>query len=1331
MSNSFPCLKIHGGLIGIDMIEQIAEGTAPGQRPSDFGFSDSRNLTDEIAAAWSAARSHWRGFQEHLSRLPETDLGTAITRDQWIRPLLSLLGYNVVYHRSVAKVDGKSYHIHYRAGQDEDAPPIHLVGFRQSLDHRDEIGPSRMAPHSLLQEYLNRTEHLWGIVTNGRSLRILRNSPLLHRLSYIEFDLAHMMQAEKFADFALLYRLAHRTRFPKKLDDAPECLLEKYFRMTVEQGGRVRDKLRDGVEVALKTFANGFLQHRDNNGLRQVVASRGFPAREFYRELLNLIYRLLFLMVTEERNLLTENDIYRDYYSVNRLRRLAETPAAYTEHGDLWLGLQTTFALFEREELGKYLGVPPLDGDLFSRNAVEHLNGLSLTNRALLTALWNLSMYRESKGARPRRINYAAMDFEELGSIYESLLDLEPVYRKQSDKILFDFVQAKATERKSTGSYYTPQVLVNELIKSALDPVLEQRLAQARTKDEKERAILSLTVCDPACGSGHFLLAAARRLGLELARVRSGDEEPSPEERRLAVREVITHCIYGVDKNPLAVDLCKVALWIEGHSTGKPLTFLDHRIRCGDSLVGVFDLSVLNKGIPDGAYKPVFGDDKRVARTMRNHNSRAIKRQRRLSMDLSKTLAVYSDARQALVEIPDDALEQVKKKAQAFRQYQQQGTDWWRTQIACNLWTSAFFVEMTAENKDSVRIPFTDDLNACLGCRSVDPTLRDWTRRLKKRLKFFHWPPEFPEVFQKGGFDIVLCNPPWERIKIQEKEFFSSRDPQIANALNKAARTRLIKDLQRTKPALWKEYGEEKHIAEATSKFLRESGRFPLSARGDINTYSVFTELIFELLNKDGRAGIVIPSGIATGDTNKHFFAHLVETGRMVSLYDFENREGIFPAVDKRYKFCLLTLRGRGKRELPADFGFFLTRTEHLHDERRVFTLGSDDFILLNPNTRTCPVFRTKQDAELTKKIYQRVPVLVDEQKRENPRGVRFMRMFDMANDSHLFKVTAQLEAEGYFLLRGEDIGLPCGPCFVKGDKVWVPLYEGKMIWQFDHRYGTYADVPPNTRNTHLPSPTPQEYADPEYFVLPRYWVPAAEVDNRLQQWNHDWLLGFRKNTNATNERTAIFAVLPRVGAGHTVPLLLPAEIEDLRVPLLLANLNCIVLEYLARSKIAGTDMNFFFLKQLAVLSPDSYSRKDLVFILPRVLELTYTSWDLKGFAKDLWTKCDGELRAAIAKGHDENAHERNSAAAGSDLLPPFVWNDDRRSVIRSELDAYYAHLYGLTRDELRYILDPKDVFGEDFPGETFRVLKEREEREYVEYRTKRLVLDAWDRLFG
>lgn len=1499
--SEFSGVRIEGGLLGPDILEKLLAGDLPGQKPEDFGFNSKRGPVEEIAAVFADCRRYWEAFQSRLQRLPESDLATSITRDAWAIPFFSLLGIEVRYQPRACEVDGMNFPISHRMGEAEDAPPVHIVGARQELGRVPASGRPRLAPHSLLQEYLNRSEHLWGIVTNGLTLRLLRDSTYVRRQAYVEFDLKQILEEQRFNDFAILFRLLHRSRLPQTAELAGDCLLEKYYQQALEQGGRVRERLREGVEECIRLLANGFLAHPKNQRLRARLLS---DPRELYRQLLRLVYRFLFLLVSEERGLMSSAALYREHYSVTRLRRFLDRQSAQDEHEDLWCSLRVLWRVLSQEELAELLGAAPLNGELF---APLELDECSLSNRDLLQAFSHLAYYRENPTSPLRRVNYAALDVEELGSVYESLLDYQPQVVTSQGVPRFEL--GYGSERKSTGSYYTPPELVAELVRSALEPVIEERLKAARPPEEKEQAILSIRVCDPACGSGHFLLAAARRLGKELAKIRTGEEEPAPERVREAIRDVVAHCIYGVDKNPLAVELCRVALWLEAHCAGKPLTFLDHHIKCGDSLVGVLDLAILEKGIPDEAFTPVSADSKEAARSLKQRNRTECQSlqtgQLSLAFDTDQVVAELSQERQKLEAIPDNSPAEVSRKQQLYSRYCQDPQHQ-KLVEACNLWTAAFFQ------------PLIPDFSRAITTQAVADRLQERTpsqalataQALAVENRFFHWPLEFPEVFESGGFDVILSNPPWERIKLQEEEFFASRNTAIARAPNAAARKRLIAALPQTNPALWEAYQRALHAAESASRFLRSSGQYPLTGRGDINTYSVFAERVRSLLNIRGRAGIIVPTGIATDATNQFFFADLAGKGQLASLFDFENRQRLFPAVYSRMKFCLLTLTGSRTQTDATTFTFFATRTEHLRDPRRAFRLSATDIARINPNTRTLPVFRTRQDADLTRAIYQRVPVLVNEHTGENSWGVRFLRMFDMSNDSHLFRTRAELEKQGYRLVGNVFVPSPPSPLshaageggriaapdlssraageggyelprasqeliararqlrreataaesllwellrdrrllgrkfrrqhpigqFIAdffcddarliieidgavhreptqqerdrlreeilrehgfavlrftndqifdrteqvlqeiaayvtahsyehpsplsqslgrgaGGEGYLPLYEAKMIWHYDHRYGTYEGVSDRS-STQLPTPNERQHADPHFVVQPWYWVPAEEVQARLGDWRRGWLVGFRDVTNATNERTAIFSLLPRVGAGNNLPILLFSEKSNVRACCLLANLNAQAFDYVTRQKIAGVHMNFFFVSQLPVLPPSVYTAEDLRFIVPRVLELVYTSWDMKPFADDVWREADEGLRAVI-RPHPPTP---SPATLGEGFpFPPFTWNEERRAILRAELDAYYAQLYGLTRKQLRYILDPADLTEREledildpreevadpldpagyatraaastFPGETFRVLKEKEIRQYGEYRTRRLVLEAWEKL--
>ncbi|MBC7216735.1 MAG: N-6 DNA methylase [Candidatus Caldatribacterium sp.] len=682
-----PVIRLEGGILGPDILEELQRETLPGQRPSDFGFPAGASLISEVAAIYRDARDLYAIFRRGLERLPEGDPATSLTRERWVIPLLGLLGYELRYNPRSFELGGQLFAVSHRAGENEDAPPVHIVGARRDLGHVDPSGRPRVSPHALLQEFLNRSDHLWGIVTNGLELRLLRKSTLLRRQAYVAFDLVAIFEEDRFSDFLLLFRLLHRSRLPKGVADAPDCLLEKYHERALEQGTRARDHLRDGVEECLEILANGFLKHRS--------AQETIDPRELYHDLLQLVYRFLLLLVAEERGVITGNDLYREHYGIGRLKRLVDRREAYTDHEDLWCGLRVLWHLLrdttpqvDGKPLASLLGLPVLDGGLFRHIELEDW---TITNRDLLTAFWYLVYYHDDEAKTPRRVNYAALDVEELGSVYESLLDNEPQVFREGTGWKFRF--ARGTERKSTGSYYTPAELVGELVKSALEPVLEERLARAKTREEKERAILSIRVLDPACGSGHFLLAATRRLSRELARVRTGEDEPSPELVREATRDVIAHCIFGVDKNPLAVELCKVALWIESCTPGKPLTFLDHRIKCGDSLVGVLDLEDLGKGIPDEAYDREGSVSKKLIRNLKKRNEE--ERTGQMSLDfgakLEDRLLESAIALSELEETRDDSPEAIAKKENRYERTQQELEP---QRLACDLWVAAFFWDL-------------------------------------------------------------------------------------------------------------------------------------------------------------------------------------------------------------------------------------------------------------------------------------------------------------------------------------------------------------------------------------------------------------------------------------------------------------------------------------------------------------------------------------------------------------------------------------------------------------------------------------------------------------
>lgn len=760
----YASINIQGNIISSEILDKIrSDEKFKHQSPEAFGLSRSASLRDEIGLSWSILRTHWQAYKKRLETLPKGDTGTSLTREKWILPLLTELGYQLGIQRA-QQVNGKSYAISHGASN-RDNFPVHIMGYRDSLDKRRETGGPRLSPHALVQEYLNSTEHLFALVTNGRHLRLLRDATRLVRMSYLEFDLERMFEEELYADFSLLYRVLHISRMPEQTDQGPDSVIEYYHQESMASGTRIREKLSEAVEVSIKSLANGFLLHKSNEALTVQVEDESLKADDYYMYQLRLIYRVLFLIVLEERQLIypeeldeegqRKRNIYYKYYSIERLRRLTES-RVYVDGDkvDLWESLKTTFLLFENGFYGEKLGIKPLGSGLFAPNALGGLMQYQLKNADLLEVLKRLTTFINEQGQLVR-VNYSDLDVEEFGSVYEGLLEYDPKVEKIGAKWQFSFVEG--TGRSSSGSHYTPEELVKPLIKHSLDYIIADKLKEGNP----EEALLSITVCDVACGSGHILLSAARRIATELASIREGAEQSSPTYYRAAIRDVIRNCIYGVDLNPLAVELCKVALWLEAHNPNEPLNFLDHHIKNGNAIVGLAHFEELENGIATEAFKTLPGDDKELAATFRKKNEEDRKTKGQLgTYDLSKVDDSLKGLRKEFADfiaLPESTPEEIAAKAAAYQKLTN-GAKWWRLKNLADLQVAQFFIPKTIENKEGLTTDkqYRTYLNS--GTQILD---RGVSLAQAQENKFFHWFLEFPEVFANGGFDCILGNPPF------------------------------------------------------------------------------------------------------------------------------------------------------------------------------------------------------------------------------------------------------------------------------------------------------------------------------------------------------------------------------------------------------------------------------------------------------------------------------------------------------------------------------------------------------------------------------------------
>jgi hypothetical protein len=761
---SFSSINIQGNIVSSEILDKIrSEEKFKHQSPEAFGLARQSSLRDEIGHAWAIMRTHWQAYKKRLESLPKGDTGTSLTREKLIIPLLTELGYETSIQKA-QQINGKSYAISHRATNRNNFP-IHIMGYNDNLDKRRESGGPRLSPHALVQEYLNNMEHLYAVVTNGRHLRLLRDATRLVRMSYLEFDLERMFEEELYADFSMLYRVLHVSRMPEQIDAGPDSTIEYYHQESLASGGRIRSKLSEAVETSIKTLANGFLANSRNTVLTQAFTDERLKADDYYTHQLRLIYRILFLIVLEERNLVyPENldtdqqrhrDIYYRFYSIERLRKLTENSVYVdADKHDLWESLKTTFLLFEEEKFGVKIGLKPLGSGLFAPNALGNLKSQYLSNGDLIEVLKRLTTFVNEQG-QLIRVNYSDLDVEEFGSVYEGLLEYDPVVQKVGSVFQFNFVQG--TDRSSSGSHYTPEELVKPLIKHSLDYIIADKLKEP----EPEKALLSITVCDVACGSGHILLSAARRIATELASLREGAEQPSPTYYRAAIRDVIRNCIYGVDLNPLAVELCKVALWLEAHNPNEPLNFLDHHIKCGNAIVGLAHHTELENGIATEAFKTLPGDDKAIATNLRKTNDKErINKSQSSLVDENKideNLRGVQKAFAEFVTLPENTPEEIGEKQKAYEKLTK-GAKYWQLKSLADAQVAQFFIPKTAENKDRLTTDakYRIVLNGGLQLADQGASLA-----VAQQESFFHWFLEFPEVFGQGGFDCILGNPPY------------------------------------------------------------------------------------------------------------------------------------------------------------------------------------------------------------------------------------------------------------------------------------------------------------------------------------------------------------------------------------------------------------------------------------------------------------------------------------------------------------------------------------------------------------------------------------------
>ena len=1217
------------------------------------------------------------------------------------------------------------------------------------LDRREG---QREAPSTQMLRYLSNASRLrggirWGMLVNGRHWRLYWQGARSRSEEFLELDLRRIArgECENPRHWQRVFYLMFR-----RLAFLPDPALDRrtFHAHAVREGRLWEARITEGLSAELLDESLPEFARAAAEKMPGQKSDPGFFER--LRETVTaILFRLLFVLYAEDRGLLPTHRREYERGSLSRMRdeiaRQMDEGAAFSDatgrHSAAFAELCVAIGRGD-----KSVHLPPYNGNLFAGDGRDG-GGIHFPDSAFARLVEKLS--RRVVDGKKRRINYRDLSVRHLGAIYERLLLHEFADHPEGG------VQARLSPqvRKVDGSYYTPDELTELVIKRTLDPLLAEKknawdAAIARGASESEireldpaMAALNLKVCDPAMGSGHFLAALVDYIAdnaLEHMAEANQSERPSPlageverarqrivenaraggfelkedlDDRLLVRRLALKRVVYGVDKNPWAAELAKLSLWLHTFTVGAPLSFLDHHLRAGDSLFGEWIESGFRKMEEWGGalFTREFLDSAREA----------------------AGLMAAVEAR------PDADVEEVRGSARDYKKFTEvnRKLENMLRLIHALRWLEAEESNLPRKEREKLR----NDRRAALmhlfgnGWGGPAKVLDKWAlpkskrgpstkvmrellakaEELNRRERFLHWESAFPGVWPlkngepwEGGFDAVVGNPPWERMKMQRLEWLADRAPSLARIKPANALAQEIERRRKSGDGLIRQYDEATLSAETTMRVARDCGEYPLLSGGDTNLYSLFVERALRLVRPLGMVGVLTQSGIYSDESASRFFRKMSASGRIAAIFDFQNRRvetkneraerekkpngekfrsRFFPAVDARIKFCAFVAGGE-RREFPrTESAFYLNSVSEIEDEERRMEITPRDFALVNPNTGTAPACRTRRDLEITLGVYRRLPVL--RRRGGNPTWpVRQCAMLHMTNDAKHFRTARELDEARYYRARGN--------IFQRGGDRVLPLYTGRMIHHFNHRANSVERSPGGVLYPHASRETTAvELRSTGFIPDTEYWVDESEAERRLPEGLReggglDWFLGFRSITNATNERCVIAALIPRAACGNNLPLLIPdapprpKKADDKRAaakwrkqcaaaaakyraeaPFYAANLSSLALDYICRQKLQLTNLNFYMMEQLPVLPISAYSREfgestAAEIVRDHVLRLTYAAEDMRPFARDMGF--DGD---------------------------PFTWDEEDRAHLRARLDALHFILYGINFEEMGHIL--------------------------------------------
>ena len=1113
--------------------------------------------------------------------------------------------------------------------------------FGLALDIRDKDGETMAGtPHGQILRYLSTAEIAsggcirWGILTNGGVWRLYDHRSRPRASGYFEADLKTLLDPDNEDGFRVFHLLFRCDSFTLQ-KGATTTFLEA----ALAEGRRYEERVAQDLSgVVFKDVFPSLVE--------AIADATGKSLAKIREAALIFLYRLLFVLYAEDRGLLPVNDERYDDYGLRKrvrddiARRMVDKDTFSDRATSYYDHLMTLFRLIDKGDTS--IGLPPYNGGLFA--AATLLEEVRLPDATIANIIYDLSHIKGTQEDR-RFVNYRDMSVQQLGSIYERLLEHEPV--RDGDKIV---IRPNPYARKDSGSFFTPQELVDLIVERTLKPLAEERLkafedkaaqlkGDRRPKAQRKaellkldpaEAVLNLKVLDPAMGSGHFLVTAVDFLSDYVAelieyvpavaewldadyvsplvkrvsairkeilqRAKEADwvmDESQLTDQAIIRRMVLKRCIYGVDKNPLTVELAKVSLWLHSFTVGAPLSFLDHHLRYGDSLVGL-----------------------RVKDATDELNQLG-------GLFASSAIAgaeAATEGMQRIEEMSDADVAEVRESAALFH-----GVEETTAELRGLMDFLCGFLWRIAGMKQKERPKFEDPLVTTLGhtvdaykllargpehVGDVPPDSGDaaWSkfaelwheaRNIADREGFLHWEVAFPGVWHhwqstcpEGGFDAVIGNPPWDLIEQPATEWFPLRGDKTIWPARGAERTALIQRRISAGDELAIKYDAVRQQAAMLRDFVRSTGDYPLLSSGRINLYSLFVERAMSLIKPDGFVGLLTPSGIYADEPAVRFFEYITTSGRMGGLFDFENRRlgtdlpPFFPDVDSRFKFCALIFGGEERRFDETKYAFFLHDIKEIHDEDRCFPMTPEDFTRVNPNTGTAPVFRTRRDAEITRRTYERNPVLVNRSEGEERTlwPLQHIRgMFNLTTDFLLFRTAAQLEDDGFYPVDGNK--------WKRGNELYLPHYQGRMIHQFDHRWSSVRVNPHSRHNPYVNDElTKEQHADPSFLPAPQYWAPAREVEAIVPE-SRGWAVGYRDIARPTDVRTMIASVMPWAGSDLAIRLIIPsaAEFNAYAASCLLANFNSFAFDFVTRQKVQGTHLSWYIVEQLPIIAPEDY----------------------------------------------------------------------------------------------------------------------------------------------